>query len=78
MLNSNKQKSTDDIVKGLESRLTEVTDELYWLQKAIKEQQQILDMLYKKDKEQVVAKKRSNVIIEGLGEKIMKTHAKQW
>ena len=64
----NKLKSTDDTVKGIESRLTEVTDELNLLQKANMEQKQVLDMLFKKDKEQEVDKKRSNVIIEGLKE----------
>ena len=64
----NSQKSTSDTVKGLESRLTLVTDELQELQKNTNKQKKMLDLLHKKDKEQEVDKKRSNIIIEGLQE----------
>ena len=64
----NNYKGTDDTVKGLENRLTEMTNELASLQRNVDDQKKILDMLHKKDKEQDIDKKRSNIIVEGFKE----------
>ena len=64
----NSCKAMDNTVKGLESRLTEVTDELSQIQKQLNDQKKVVDMLQKKEQDQEVEKKRSNIIIEGLKE----------
>ena len=62
-------KASEDTVKQLETRLTQLTDDMLELQRDNRKQKRVIELLDQKEKKQELDRKKQNIIIEGLPEK---------